>query len=174
MQQQKIICLLVILGICAITDLKEKKIKNNWIIIGIIGAFIFLVQGKNVQVIKDTLLLSLVFFGVLFPLFFIRALGAGDVKLLCMTVLYIGRQGLEIFLIGMVLTSGMLAVGKMLYFGTFKKRMEYFVTYLQRFLMTRTAEEYGIPSETTEVIGMAVPVFVGGVSWCLWNYIGSL
>lgn len=169
MLQLKILYLLVVLGICAITDLKEKKIKNKWILTGFAGGIVFLVLGENVHAVRDVLIVFLIFFGILFPLYFIKAVGAGDVKLICMTVIYIGQDGLWIFLIGMLCVSGIMGIGKMLHYGIVKKRMLYFITYMQRVLLTRTVEEYGFPRETEEVMRMAPAVFWGAVIWSLWS-----
>lgn len=171
MTQGKIVYLLVILGICAVTDFREKKIKNRWIILGLAGAVIFLISQREVQAVKDALLTAAVFFAVLFPLYVLRAAGAGDVKLLCTAALYIGKEEIEIFLAGVLLAGGMMSVAKMLYYGTIKKRIGYFAAYVQQIFLSRTVKEYGMPEEKTEVLGMAVPVFIGALGWSLWVYI---
>lgn len=116
----------------------------------------------------DALFMMGVFFVLLFPLYLLRMIGAGDVKLLCMTAMFMGKEEIQVFLVGMLLAGGIIAIVKMLYYRRFRKRIGYFTAYVQQFLLTKSLEEYGIPKEKSEVMGMAVPVFIGAVGWGLW------
>lgn len=164
----RIIYLCLIHGICMITDYREKKIKNCWVVAVFIGAFFFQVWIWDGQVFKEALGIMFLFFLVLFPLYIIQAIGAGDVKLLCATAFYMGRENIEIFLVGTLISAGIFAVVKLLYCGTLRKRMWYFWGYMRDILMTGRIESYGIPKQKGEVLCMAVPIFIAVLGWGIY------
>lgn len=163
--------LCTILGICALTDIREKKIKNRWILAGFIGFVVSMLMGWNRAVIIESVSLMCLFAIILFPLYCLRMLGAGDVKLLCMSALYISIHTLWIFLLATALTAGIGSLVKLIFYGNLGKRMKFFYQYAKGVYLSKTVEEYGIPKEKQEVIGLGVPVFLGGVSWFVLVYI---
>ena len=97
------IILLVYLFIAAVMDLKIRRIKNFYIIIGLVIA---LISGFDRF---DT------YIGILIPLFltilfYLRLLGAGDIKLLMVTGAFLGAHSLIQTLPIIVLLSGAGAV----------------------------------------------------------------
>lgn len=167
----KPIYLCVILGICAITDIREKKIKNQWILAGIAGFVFFVSMEWHLNTFKEAVELMSVFAVILFPLYMAKMLGAGDVKLLCMSALYVGGHNLWIFLAVIAASAGFASLFKLLYYRKLGKRLRYFYQYAKGVYLSRTMEEYGIPKDKKEVLGLGVPVFLGGISWCVSVYI---
>lgn len=65
------------------TDLKYKKIENRVIVVGLVGVYILrFVEAGWTGVWLSMIHMSMVFL-VLFPLFVMKGLGAGDIKLFC-------------------------------------------------------------------------------------------
>lgn len=73
----KMILCLYVAGWGAVTDVRMHKIKNVAVLVGIAGGLLLHV-GNIVSVLA-----GMVFPLLLFPLFLIRIVGAGDIKLLC-------------------------------------------------------------------------------------------
>lgn len=165
MEIVKVIYLLLILGLCVITDFRYKKIKNYQVAAIFAGALVFLLYKGNGQVVIESLGMMMLFAAVLFPIYCMGALGAGDVKLLCVTALYIGKGEIETFLIGVLISSGLFSLVKLFYYGTFFKRVEYFLAYVKCMISTGKVESYGIPKQKEEVLTLALPVFIGAFCW---------
>lgn len=161
----KVIYLLLILLICVYTDYKEKKIKNSCVLAIVIGAGFFLALNFSGQAVKCTVIQGLLSFAVLFPVYGIGALGAGDVKLLSAVFFYIGEERRMYFLAGTLLAGGILAVTKLMYYGILQKRLKCFYYYLKNFVTTGTAGSYPAAENETEIIRLALPIFAGGLYW---------
>lgn len=160
----KIAYLCLIHVICVITDYREKKIKNCWVAAVFIGALIFKIWDWNGQFFLKSWWMMGLFFIVLFPLYVIRAIGAGDVKLLCVTAFYIGEE-IEVFLIGALVSAGVLALVKLLYYKNLRKRMWYFFDYMRKVMITGEIDVYGIPKKEEEFMRLAIPIFIGMLCW---------
>lgn len=167
----KIMYLLVIAGICAVTDIRERKIRNCWVAAGMCGEVVFLAALGNRQAVMHAVSAMGICFAMLFPLYILRAVGAGDVKLLCMTISYIEWEEISVFLIAVLAAVGMFAFVKLLYYGNIRKRMRYFKSYVYQIFLTKEVSQYGIPQEQSETIRLAVPVFIGILVWYLVVYI---
>lgn len=127
MELFKIIYVCILLGICVVTDLQEKKVKNCCVLMILGGAVVFLILKWNGQAVIESLWIIIIFFMVLFPVFVIGALGAGDVKLLSVTAFYIGKEGEEFFLAGTLICGGLLSLVKLMYHGLFLKGCNIFL-----------------------------------------------
>lgn len=102
-------CLVCLLLLAVIMDLKSYKISNYLILTGVFTGFIFhLFEHGRAGI-------SLCFFGmivpivILFPLFIIKALGAGDIKLFSvigsyMGIIYVFKSIAAAFIIGAVMS----------------------------------------------------------------------
>lgn len=163
----KIVYLCLILGECLYTDYREGKIKNRQVLAVLAGAFIRLLLEGSGQAWRDAFVMQGIFFAVLFPLYVIRALGAGDVKVLCAVAFYIGRGGMKAFLLGACVSGAILALGKLLYHRLLVQRIRFFVVYIKNLLCTGQMADYGIPQNQKEVLRLALPVFFGGLCWGL-------
>lgn len=163
----KIIYLSVILGICTITDWREKKIKNCWVTAVLLGALFFRMWSWDGQSFGKAVWWFLIFAAVLFPLYCIGTIGAGDVKLLCVTAIYIGEEGMETFLTGTLISGGIFALVKLVYYRNFFKRMQCLWIYLKNVIMTGEIGSYEMSKEEAETLRLALPVWIGGLCWGL-------
>ncbi|APR04576.1 prepilin peptidase [Thauera chlorobenzoica] len=92
--------LLLVIGWAVITDLTASKVSNKLIAVGFAGAFFFNLSAGNGQGVLSPAggsigLLAMasgvaVSFAALFPLYALRAMGAGDVKLMMVVGAFLG------------------------------------------------------------------------------------
>ncbi len=87
------ITLFVFVFCAAIMDFKTGKIPNGWIALGALAGFtVNLVMGDGRNIIY-CMVGSAITFGVLYPVYCIRGLGAGDVKLfMAIAWFLVGRE----------------------------------------------------------------------------------
>ncbi len=132
--EEIVIFLYSILLAAAIMDLKKGKI-SNWLIL--IGSS----AGIFYQYISEaTWILSIVTFLLLFPFFIIGALGAGDVKCICMIALYFSPNE---FLISVL-------------FGFLIAALYSVVILIKDFIIYQSR-----PFQRKHTIRLAVPIFLG-------------
>lgn len=117
-----IICiLLLLLSMAAYQDIRSYRIGNVLVVSGaLLGVLLnaFLPTGIG-------LYQSLVGWGVglllLLPLYLLRAMGAGDVKLMAMVGAFLGPQAIMVTLLYVLLTGGILSICVAMYRGVLKK-----------------------------------------------------
>lgn len=84
------IFILCIQGISAITDLNKTKISNNLLLVGTFAGMLLkclwkLSPWQEIMLYAINFILPLV---ILYPLYLLKQMGAGDIKLLCVTSAY--------------------------------------------------------------------------------------
>jgi len=107
--------LLLILLICVITDLKERRIYNAVLLPGMIFGFIYNLTAGGWQGLTQSLLGLLLGLGILIIPFAIGGMGAGDVKLLAVVGAVKGPLFVFYSTMGMALTGGMIALLVLIY-----------------------------------------------------------
>lgn len=124
------IVLLLILLAAVYTDYRQKKIPNWIILFGIpSGLLICFIHGGISLMVQGILGMFLPVF-LLYPVFMIGTLGAGDLKLFAVVGSYIGIKGVLISLVFAFVTGAVISLMKMIYFHNFKERIYYFISYL--------------------------------------------
>lgn len=135
--------LLLLLLAAVLMDFLYDKIFNGWIITGIfIGLFCRILEsGWSVTYYAGaTILLS---FCLLYPIYKIGALGAGDVKLFLMTGSFVTVKW-QLYCMGISFAIGALfSIGKMISEENFKERIQYLFSYLFDVFCTRQWKLYG-------------------------------
>ena len=162
------VSLFSVLILCCVTDIWSHRIPNMFILTGLAFRGIGLCAGilaEGLGVVPEALWAMAVFAGCCVPLYLLRMTGAGDVKLLGMIGFYIGLKRYEHFLVGMLVTGGILAFCKLIRHKRFRKRLQYLWTYMKGVCLTGQLKAYGIPDEKEEVMGLAVPMLGGVVYW---------
>lgn len=106
------------------------RIPNLYILVGLLcGIFyrIFMCNERNYLSLLISILLPVL---VLFPLFAIRAFGAGDLKLLAVTGAFLGiGDNFKCFAVA-IAAGGLIGIGKLLVYGNFQERFRYFSKYV--------------------------------------------
>lgn len=100
-----IVSLFLFLGIAVWEDYRTRKISNLLIIIAFVYAVLYQFDESGVQGVSKALLHAVIIFLVLFPLYLCKAFGAGDIKLLCVTAVYLSWQlTFQAFLTGLYIS----------------------------------------------------------------------
>lgn len=114
----KIALLLILLIVAAYFDITSRRIPNQLVLAGIIASFILQINFNGFDGFKAWGLGLLVGLGAFLPLYSLRAMGAGDVKLMAMVGAFLG----PIFALGAVITTlligGVLSIAMAIYSGT--------------------------------------------------------
>lgn len=120
----KIALLLILLVIAAFFDIASRRIPNQLVLAGLIASFILQINFYGFEGFKAWGLGLLVGFGSFLPIYMLRAMGAGDVKLMAMVGSFLGLN----FALGAVLTTlvvgGILAIATALYSGVLIQTMK--------------------------------------------------
>lgn len=164
--------MLVILLGGAWYDMKEQRIPNWWCVLacicGLCLAWYGAPEGEKVWRLVWYALRLLGVTALWFPLFRLRMIGAGDVKLMALMAGYLGlTTGAHVigygFLIGAVL-----AFLKMLIRRNLRQRLTYFFAYIRRLFLTKEVVPYYRASRDGKsvVIPMGLCLF-GGYLWYL-------
>lgn len=128
----KISCLVLIVLFAVIQDLYLYKIKNQLIVIGLIVGVLFLLSDGGGEVVAIHLLGMLLPLVLLFPLFALRMLGAGDIKLFSVIGLFLGPSlGLSVMLFS-AFFGAIQALCALCKNRNFKERFLYFFQFINR------------------------------------------
>ncbi len=129
-----------------ITDLSETRIPNLLILAGLIfGVFYRVIyQGeRNYILLFLGMVIPVVIF---FPLFLIRAMGAGDIKLFAVTgTFFTLRENIKCIVLAIML-GGVIALVKVLFCKNLRQRMKYMFAYFGNVFKCAVAGSfYGFP-----------------------------
>lgn len=119
--------LLVLLFAAAWHDVRSYRIPNKLVFGGAIIAVVFnAVTPSNMGGlgVLDSLTGLAIGLIALLPLYLLRMMGAGDVKLMAMTGAFLGAGGVAVALIWVLLTGGVLALGVALHQGNLLKLLQ--------------------------------------------------
>ena len=125
-------CLFLLTLLAVYQDITSYKIKNHTIIIGIITGFAFNIIEVG---FIDTypFLIGMTFpIIILFPLFLIKALGAGDIKLYSVIGGFYGTDYLIKVLIISFIFAAILSLIYLIRTRSIHKRITYLITYIQK------------------------------------------
>lgn len=142
--------LAVLLLLAALWDLRKGKVPNLLILVGFILGLgrLFLGQGVNhiFAYLPGILLPPL----LLFPLFYIDTLGAGDIKLFSLIGCFLpSKETFSCILISFFL-GAVFSLILLLYQGRLISRMEYAINFLLDCLKNQKVSSYYLPDEEGE------------------------
>ncbi len=165
MQANEWICMIMLLG-ASYTDLRKYKIKNVWILLFLFLGVVFFRW--------DFLCSVLVVPIVLFPLYYVRVIGAGDLKLVSLMIGFLKMQNaLKTIYIGL-LFAGIYSFYKMFSGKLFFERVNYFIQYIKVTTVTGKIDKYhNLKTDKERItIPMAPFLLMGFLSWrayVLWK-----
>ncbi|MDE6749998.1 MAG: A24 family peptidase [Lachnospiraceae bacterium] len=147
-------------------DYKHDRIPNGIIMFGTAIGFLSHSRGNGWQCILSAGVAILISFCILYPLFRIGGIGAGDVKLLLMTGSYFSvDMQLHIMMFSFII-GALLSIEKMISEDNFKERMQYLCSYMMDLLRTGQWKLYGENLSTnyhkykSNKIHFALPIFL--------------
>lgn len=171
-----IIILFFVLTVAAITDLLFDKIYNEWILCAAAAGLYYAVRQNGTEGLMRALLSMTVVFVLLYPLFMIGGLGAGDIKLLSVAGCFLTLRE-TIFCLGIsFLTGAVLSLLKMAAEKNFLQRMNYLLSYVSDVLRSgewkfyeqewddrKKRREGKIHFSVPVLLGMVI--YKGGIHW---------
>ena len=133
--------LLLLLLLATFTDLKTDRIPNGFVVLGIvIGVLGNLGLDSDIRQMAVSMLLS---FLLLYHLFNIGVLGAGDVKVFMMIGSFVKVKELLMIKVLSFVIGALCSVLKLLSEHNGRERMYYFLTYISEVVRTRQWKIYG-------------------------------
>jgi len=113
----KMLFVYALISAAVITDYKYFKIPNSlnlWGLISAIYLYLFLYGQYNLNSIVIGFVIP---FMILYPVFMVGGIGAGDIKLLCVIGTVIGIKSIMIYTIFCFVTAGIIGILKLLIFA---------------------------------------------------------
>jgi len=164
--------LLVVLAVGAWYDIREQRIPNWWCAIACVCGLFLTWQrapaGGKAWPLALYGLRLLAVSAIWSPLFYLRMIGAGDVKLMALIAGFLGlKNGAVVILYGLFI-GAVLAFLKMLVCRNLHHRLRFFFAYIRRLFLTKEPVPYYQASRDGKnaVIPMAA-CLLGGYGWYL-------
>lgn len=108
-------------------DYRRDKVPNILILTGLVLAYCCQAQQSGIGYMSARIVFVLI---LLYPLYMLGMLGAGDIKLYCMSAAYLAGRDYIIFFLCSLLFSAAIAFLKMLFLGNLWERIHYFYLYV--------------------------------------------
>lgn len=156
------------------SDMSTGRIPNHLFVIGMISAQIWAVVNHSVGWALIQLLSGGLLIVLLFPLFMIGCIGAGDVKLMAILPSFFGLQtGLRIIILSFIIAAVIGAI-KLLFGHILLDQLISFIFYLKSVYQTKTITKYDKPSVrgcniADNQIHFSLPLFIG-----VMTYLGGI
>lgn len=158
---------MLLLFLSALADLKTDRIPNGFILLGIAsGILCGILSGRDLSAVPVSVFLA---FLLLYPLFQIGVLGAGDVKLFIMIGCFYGARDLTYIMAGAFVIGAVFSLGKIIAEKNGKESFLYFFSYLYEVIKSRRIKPYGEERKQDyytyckNKIHFAVPIFFSAV-----------
>lgn len=150
-----------------ITDFREFKIKNKTVLSVVVLGLILSFGHKTFFDGLSGLLFPL----VLFPLFALKMLGAGDIKALCAVGAVVGFKMSVLTVIFTFLCGGVIALVFMVVNANFLTRIRYFRNYLKMCFVTGTLRKYDFGGDNKSYFRFAYAITAGTIFTFVNEYI---
>lgn len=147
---------IILMGVVA--DIKTHKIPNKVIVVGMILGILCRTMEKNG--IEIRILFSILFpFVLLFPVYCLGMIGAGDVKFLCMIGVVMEPVQVLYFIFYACVFGAVWAGTKMIREKSLKARFEYLKIYMENLVVMGKKEKYFVKEQGYKnTIPFALPI----------------
>lgn len=129
------------------TDVTSGRIRNRLIALGIMTGFFFQIWESGIKGLFLSVIQIIIPVIVLFLLFLMHALGAGDIKLFSMIGSIWNLEVLGYCIVWSFLTGAVLSLIKLIYQKNLISRLNYFFRYAGRCLEAKRLLNYREPSD---------------------------
>lgn len=150
-------------------DLKYDRVFNGWILFGILLGLCFRIRENGWIAVLDAVFPMILSFVLLYPIYKIGGMGAGDVKLFFMIGSFVSAEWLLYLMLYSFVIGAVFSIGKVLLEKNCRKRIEYFFSYLTDLFYSRQWKLYGEDllqdsgQYKSNKIHFALPVFIGAM-----------
>ena len=124
-------------------DLKYDRIANGWIVFGIILGLSFRIGESGLYGVYYAGFSMFISFVLLYPIYKINGLGAGDVKLFLVIGSFVPAMELVHIILVSFIIGAVFSIGRLISEADFIERMQYLFSYLFDVLHTRQWRLYG-------------------------------
>jgi prepilin peptidase CpaA len=159
--------LLTISGILAAavyTDLRSHRIPNNLIVLGLVIAIIFQLLANGGHGLLFGFLAAVLGLGCFMPFYALRAMGAGDVKLMAVVGFFTSPRGVLYAVVLSLLAGGLCALGYLMW----RAMRAYAGSVVQEGMMAGTVSAFvAARLARRDRLPFALPIAVGSVTACL-------
>lgn len=150
-------------------DLHRQKVANVWIMAGWIWGWCLQYAAREWDGVLQFFAGSSIPIVCLFPLFYFRMLGAGDIKLLSVLGGLLGARAAFHLMFLSFFFGGILSLGLLVSSGTLMVRLRYFADYFRIYVKNRERRPYRQTGEQAENFHFTLPVLLG-----VFLYIGGI
>lgn len=157
------VVLIGIVAIAALTDIKYARIPNLLIVIGLVIGLTYSLAIGGIGAMIAAIVQSVIFFLVSYPLYLMKTIGAGDIKLYMMAGCFLDKSHYIRCLIFALCIAGVIAIVKIIRYLECRKRWCYFCGYIKKVIYTGTVDSYDVTMKENpkEGIRLAVPLLLG-------------
>lgn len=132
------------------------KIPNRLILIGMIAGIL------TTETLWECIIQNIIVLVILFPFFSISAIGAGDIKCICMAGFFLNSRQFFNSIVYCFIIAAVFSLCKIVWDHSLRKRMKHFFSYLRHCFLCQKF----FPYETEyfnqkHTIHLAVPIFLG-------------
>ena len=146
--------------IAVVMDLKSMRISNRLILVGLgISLILRFLRGGVLDLLVGIFLISFPVI-LLYLLFRLNALGAGDIKLFSLVGGFVNFKELLECIIYAFICAAVFSFAKMLCYGTFFSSMQNVGIYMRRMSMG-SREAYQVPFGEKSKIHFSIAIFIG-------------
>jgi prepilin peptidase CpaA len=166
----KTVLIMTQLLISVITDVYSYKVKNLMIIIFLLAGVMFHVSSLDNYDLYRYILGLVAPFIVLLPLYILKMLGAGDIKLFCSIGFLLGINDILYSMMYSYLFGFAMAMLIMLTRGNFAARFKRFFAYLKCCILTMSIlpyDDFGIQSDGR--MHFTIPIAMGTITVILFK-----
>jgi prepilin peptidase CpaA len=160
--------LCAILAVAVYSDIRAHRISNTLSLLGLVAGLTLQFLGHGLQGVASGLLGAGVGLGCFIPFYLLRAMGAGDVKLLAAVGAILGPQGAFFAALFSLLAGGLGASGYVLWRGL-RASVSSFVH--EGFAAAGASALIAAQLARRDRLPFALPIAVGGIAAC-W-YLGD-
>lgn len=150
-------------------DLHRQKVANVWILAGWVWGLYLQYAAMEWGGILPFFIGSSIPIFCLFPLFYFRMLGAGDIKLLSVLGGLLGGRAVLRLIFLSFFFGGILSLGLLVSSGTLIFRLRYFADYFKIYVKSRERRPYRQIGEREENFHFTLPVLLG-----VFLYVGGI
>lgn len=163
------VVLFVILAVAVITDMVFDKIYNEWICLAVMTGLSYAAWMGGPGGLVRALLSMALPVALLYPLFLIGGLGAGDIKLLAAAGCFLD-VGETAACLGISFCIGaVFSLLKMLAERSLLRRMQYLLSYVRESAVSGDWKRYGQGENGTGKIHFALPVLLGVILYQVYQ-----
>lgn len=151
---------LAVAGTAVFMDFLMEKVINSFICLGLLLGFAVSIKSGgigNIPVYAVGVLTPCI---LLFPLFYFRMIGAGDIKTFAVLGGISGVHGVLYIIMGAFFLGAVLSLAFLVSCGNLKERISYFIHYFYQYFVTGQSRPYIRKGKQVENFHFTVPILL--------------